>query len=144
MLASFVLRVMHVTLPTAVPGVPSMVALLVARTLARARRERRRRRLGGRRATHRWHGAALGGPRATCWGPAPSLYLAVCGPSSGARTMPLPRLWLPERCWCSRAAARVLSATGPLFARIGMGRSAPDEPIAVIVFFLGAMTMKNC
>ena len=40
--------------------------------------------------------------------------------------------------------ARVLSATGPLLARTGTGRSAPDEPITVIVFFLGAMAMKNC
>ena len=70
--------------------------------------------------------------------------LAACSPSSRARTTPLARLWLPERCWRSRAAPRVLSATGPLFARIGAGRPAPDEPIAVIVFFLGAMAMKNC
>ena len=75
--------------------------------------------------------------------PAPSLDLTVCGPLSGARTTPLARLWLPGRCWCSRAVARVLSATGPLLVRTGTGRSAPDEPIAVIVFFLGAMAVKN-
>ena len=77
-------------------------------------------------------------------GPAPSLDLAACGPSSRARTTPLARLWLPERCWCSRAAPRVLSATGSLLTRTGTGRPAPDEPITVIVFFLGAMAMKNC
>ena len=86
----------------------------------------------------------LEGPAPPAWGLAPSLDLAACGPSSCARTTPLARLCLPERCWCSRAAPRVLSATGPLLARTGMGRSAPDEPIAMIVFFLGAMAMKNC
>ena len=43
-----------------------------------------------------------------------------------------------------RVAPRVLSATGPLLARTGTGRPAPDEPTAVAAFFLGAMTMKNC
>ena len=43
-----------------------------------------------------------------------------------------------------RTAAWVQSATSPLFAHTGTGRSAPDEPTAVIVFFLGAMAMKDC
>ena len=37
----------------------------------------------------------------------------------------------------------VLSATGPLLARTGMGRLVPDEPTAVAAFFLGAMATKN-
>ena len=39
---------------------------------------------------------------------------------------------------------RVLSTTGPLLIRTGTGHSAPNEPIAVAVFFLGAMATKNC
>ena len=42
-----------------------------------------------------------------------------------------------------REAARVLSAIGPLLVRTGMGRSAPNEPTVVAVFFLGAMAMKK-
>ena len=71
MLASFVPRMMHMTLPTAASRVSSMVALLVVRTLGRARHGRRRRRLGSRCAAHGWHDAALGGPRAACGGPSP-------------------------------------------------------------------------
>ena len=70
--------------------------------------------------------------------------LATCGRTSGARTTPLARIRLPGRCWCSRTAARVLSATGPLLVHTGTGRSDPNEPIAVAVFFLGAMATKNC
>src|SRR4051812_16330516 len=44
MLDSFVPRTMHRALPTAVSGVSSVVVLLVARTLGRARCGRRRRR----------------------------------------------------------------------------------------------------
>ena len=42
------------------------------------------------------------------------------------------------------AALWVLSATGLLLARIGEGSLVPDEPIAVVVFFLEAMAMMNC
>ena len=143
-LNSFVLRTTQRALPTAVSGVSSVVALLVARTLGRGRCGHRRRRLGGCCAARRWHSDTPRGPGAACGGPAPSLDLAMCGPPSGARTTPLARLWPPGQCWCSRAAARVLSATGPLLARTGTGNSAPDEPITVIVFFLGAMATKNC
>ena len=45
---------------------------------------------------------------------------------------------------CSWAAPRVLSGTGPLLAHTGNGSLVPDEPIAVVVFFLGAMAMMNC
>ena len=69
MLVSFVPQMMHRTLPTVASGVSSMVALLIARTLGRARRGRRRRRLGSRRTADGWHDAVLGGPRAACGGP---------------------------------------------------------------------------
>ena len=71
MLASFVPQMMHMTLPTVAPGVSCVMALLVARTLVRARCGRRRRRLGSLRATRRWHDAAPGGPRAACGAPRP-------------------------------------------------------------------------
>ena len=61
MLASFVPRRMHMTLPTAVPGVTSVVMLLITYNLGRARCGRQCRCLGGRRAAGRWHGAARGG-----------------------------------------------------------------------------------
>ena len=83
------------------------------------------------------------GPPWPVGGPALSLDFVACGPPSCVRTMPLSRLWLPERCWCSRAAPRVLSATGPLLTPTGTGRLAPDEPTAVAAFFLGAMATKN-
>ena len=40
-------------------------------------------------------------------------------------------------------APRVLSATGPLLARVGTGCPVSDGPTATVVFFLGAMTMKK-
>ena len=62
--------------------------------------------------------------------------------------------------WCTNdAACQVLTARamlvladcgpGPVRDRPAAhphwhGRSDPDEPIAVIVFFLGAMVMRNC
>ena len=33
--------------------------------------------------------------------------------------------------------------TGPLLVYTGTGNPVPDEPIAVVFFFLGAMAMKN-
>ena len=39
---------------------------------------------------------------------------------------------------------QVLSATCPLLVRTGTSSPVPDKPIAVVVFFLGAMAMKNC
>ena len=69
MLNSFVLRTMHRALPTAVSGVFSVVTLLVARTLGRARCGRRRGRLRGCCAARGWHNDTPGGPRAACGGP---------------------------------------------------------------------------
>ena len=73
MLASFVSQMMRMTLPTAVSGVSSVVALLVARTLGRAHCGRRRGRLGGCYAARGWHNDIPGGPRAACRGPSPVL-----------------------------------------------------------------------
>ena len=71
------------------------------------------------------------------------LDLAMCGPLPGAQTSPPPKLRLLGWCWCSGAAPRVLSATGPLLARVGTGCPASDWPTATVVFFLGAMMMKK-
>ena len=144
MLTYFVPQMTHMTLPMVVSRVTGVVTLLVAHNLGRARRGRRCRRLGSRRAARGWNDAALEGPAPPAGGPAPSLDLVTCGPSSRARTTSLARLSLPERCGCSRAASRLPSAAAPPLTRTGTGRSAPDEPIGVIVFFLGAMAMKNC
>ena len=73
----------------------------------------------------------LEGPAPPAGGLDPSFDLVMCDPSPGARTAH------------SRTAARILSATRPLLARNGTGRSAPNEPIAVAIFFLGAMAMKT-
>ena len=56
---------------------------------------------------------------------------------------PRVRTHSPDRTLVGRLRGSVL-LLGPLLARTGMGRPAPDEPIIVIVFFLGAMAMKNC
>src|SRR4051812_27679368 len=87
--------------------------------------------------------ATLEVPAPPAEGLAPSLDLAVRGHLPGARTSPPPKLPLLGRCWCSRAAPRVLSATGPLLARVRTGCPAPDWPTATVVFFLGAMTKKR-
>ena len=71
------------------------------------------------------------------------LNLATCGPLPGAQTSPPPKLRLLGRCWFSRTAPRVLSATGPLLVHVGMGCLASDGPTATVVFFLGAMMMKK-
>ena len=42
-----------------------------------------------------------------------------------------------------RAMPRVLSATGPLLVCTGTSNLVPDEPVIVVVYFLGAMAMKN-
>ena len=86
----------------------------------------------------------LEGPAPPAGGPALSLDLVACGSLPGTRATPLTKLWLPERCGCSRAAPWVLSAMGPLPARAGTGSPALDELTAVVVFFLGSMMMKNC
>ena len=87
--------------------------------------------------------APLKGPVPPAGGPTPSLEPANGGPSPGERTAPLARPEPPGGCGCSRAAPRVLSATGPLLVRAGTGNPVPDEPIVVVVFFLGDMEMKN-
>ena len=69
MLDSFVPQTMHMALSTVVSGVSSVVALLVAHILGRARCGRRRRRLGGCCAARGWHSDTPGGPRAACVGP---------------------------------------------------------------------------
>ena len=73
----------------------------------------------------------------------PSLEPATGGSSPGARTMPLARPEPPGWCGFPRAAPRVLSMTGPLLVYTGTGNLVPDEPIAVVAFFLRAMAMKN-
>ena len=65
----FILRAMHMALPTAVPRVTNVVTLLGAHTMGRARSGRRCGRLGGRCAARRWHNDTPGGPRAACGGP---------------------------------------------------------------------------
>ena len=80
--------------------------------------------------------------------PAGGTATTVEGPAPHARgttpfLAPLARVWLPERCGCSRVAPWVLSVTGPLPTRTGTGSLAPDEPITVIVFLLGAMVTKS-
>src|SRR6187399_866647 len=87
--------------------------------------------------------ATVEGPAPLAEGRAPSLELAESGPLPGAQTSPPPKLRLLGRRWCSRAAPRVLSATGPLLARVGTGCTASDWPTATVVFFLGAMMMKK-
>src|SRR3954465_2345078 len=87
--------------------------------------------------------AILEGPAPPAEGLAPSLDLAASSPLPGARISPPPKLRLLGRCWCSRTAPRVLSATGPLLARVGTGCPASDGPTATVIFFLGAMTMKE-
>ena len=67
---------------------------------------------------------------------------ATGGSSPGVRVKPLARPRPSGRCRYSQAAPRVLSATGLLPVRAGTN-PVPDEPIAVVVFFLGAMAMKN-
>ena len=88
--------------------------------------------------------APLEGPVPPAGGLTPSLEPATSGSSPGVRTTPLTRPGLPGCCGCSRATPWVLSATGPLLARTGDGSLVPNEPITVVVFFLGAMAMKNC
>ena len=83
--------------------------------------------------------AILEGPAPPAEGLAPSLDLAACGPLPGARTSPPPKLRLLGRCWCSRTAPRVLSATGPLLDHVGTECPAPGGPTATVIFFLGAM-----
>ena len=69
MLASFVPRMMHRTLPMAVSRVTCVVTLFVAHNLGRACCGRRSERLGGLRATRRWYGDAPRGSRAVYGGP---------------------------------------------------------------------------
>ena len=87
--------------------------------------------------------AILEGPAPPAEGLAPSLDLAACGPLPDARTSSPPKLRLLGWWWCSQTAPRVLSATGPLLARVGTECPAPDGPTAAVFFFLGAMAMKN-
>ena len=141
MLASLVPQMMRRTLPTVVSGVTGVVTLLVAHTLGRARCGHWGGRLGGRRAARRWHNDIPGGPHAACGGPS-SVFVSgdvrpvVWHANDAARQALTARGMLVF-------AARVLSSTSPLLARSGTGRSAPNEPIVVAVFFLGAIAMKK-
>ena len=144
MLASFVLRMMHGTLPTVASGVTSVVTLLVAHTLGRARRGRRRMRLGGCCAARRWHGATPGGPRAACGGPSSVFGFGGVRPVV-LRTNDAARQALTARAMLVLAGrASGPTAIGPLLARTSTGRLPPNEPTAVAAFFLGAMAMKDC
>ena len=144
MLNSFIPWTTHRALPTAVPRVTNVVTLLGVHTMGRARGGRRCERLGGRCAARRWHNDTPGGPRAASGGPS-----SVFG-SGGVR----PIVWGANdaarqalTAWAMLVFAdcgQVLFATGPLPVRTGTGRSAPNERIAVAVFFLGAMATKNC
>ena len=84
----------------------------------------------------------LEGPVPPAGGPTPSLELATHGSSPGVRTAPLARTRPSGWCRCSRAAPWVLFVTSPLPVRADTN-PVPDEPIAVVVLFLGAMAMKN-
>ena len=115
MLTSSVPRVMHRNLPTAASGVTSMVALLVAHTLGRARRGRRCRPLGGCCAARRWHNATPGGPRAACGGPSP--VFGFCG--------------VRPVVWCTNGAARQALTARAMLVLAGRGSgSVRDRPAA--------------
>ena len=68
---------------------------------------------------------------------------AACCSSSRIRTTPLAWLRLPECRGCSRATSSAPSVATRSPARAGADGPAPDEPIAVIPFFLGAMVMMK-
>ena len=76
----FISRMTHRALPMAMSGVSSVVALLVACTLGRARCGRRRGRLGGCCAARGWHNDTPGGPRAARGGPSPIFRLGDVRP----------------------------------------------------------------
>ena len=68
---------------------------------------------------------------------------AACGSSSRIQMMPLAWLRSPECRGCSRATSPAPSVATRPPARIGVDGPAPDEPIAVIPFLLGAMVMMK-
>ena len=66
------------------------------------------------------------------------MRLVVLGTNDAARLAPIARVsWMLT----GHASATTSATSSP--ARAGMGGSTPDEPIAVITFFLGAMAMKK-
>ena len=131
-------------LPTAVPRVTNVVTLLGAHTMGRTRGGHRCRCPGGRRAARSRHSDALGGPRAAYGGPSSvfgfgGVWPVVSRTNDAARQAPT--------AWAMLVLAGRGSGPacdGPLLVRTGTGRSAPNEPIVVAVFFLGAMATKNC
>ena len=131
------------TLPTAASRVTGVVTLLVAHNLGRAHCGRRSGRLGGRCAARGWYGDAPGGSRTVCGGPSSVSGFRSVWPVA-LHTNDATRQALTARAMLvltARASGSV--ATGPLLARIGTGRPAPDEPTAIAFFFLVAMATKN-
>ena len=104
-----------------VPVGADVAMLVIVRDPRRPRRGRRLGRPGG----HRAYGSS-------------GMWLLLFDTNDAAH---LARLL--ECRGCSQATPPPTSVAAPLPARAGTGCSAPNEPIVVIAFFLGAMVIKK-